>query len=739
MSNFGLSFFGTSNDNQNAKPQSNLSFENLNLSTDGSQNSNVFSSCMPTLNMVFGQNTVQPAKNQLVDSKLMFNFRQPKSNNLPAQPLSTPPAVPVPSKLELELDLDLEPEPEPEQKRPSESSELIDYISSYTKALNSSLSTVVINEEICTNPVVKRFSHSLLSSYYSHIYSSINTSTGVTLLTIDVAHSNQLSKQQLNISDYVTDLTVDPFDDNLILFSQLSKAAYILNRVNKQVITSYSHVLAYYPYYSYFYRKTYIFLLMVDEAISGVNILILDMKTRNLHRCPTPIFTFDFLDREVRKLINDETYSFSSVDVMRAYICPFGASTDICLDAPTSDNIHQSQAIQFEESVFYAGLEIMAKHNKTVLIHSIIGPILLEPLGPRIPSLSKIKASDSIKMISADNFSVDFYMVQSIQSLVIVDEDSVPIVGITPVAVCSSDDDVYSHFFLCICWGGKKMSTSLYELRGAETFLYECNNSIDISLQDAVFSYGNEATCIHHVTALRNGPFNTNGVGTKILLLGTKIVENTTHEFTQTILNVANASLEETSVIKQGDFPIILGYDPCHQFMLCASSTSKTVSIFYKISQPTINHDSILSKGLEFSLVNQSTSHLSTASHQLNTQWLSRLSTNKLFDDSLVYLKNTPVNQMDPNVLGAKLKSLNDVIIAVLSHSFPGEESPIGSLLKTTESLLRNIFNNNNLLLQLMKQIGENLVQLSCESVPNNNSCSASMTSNNNFMGSYCL
>lgn len=126
------------------------------------------------------------------------------------------------------------------------------------------------------------------------------------------------------------------------------------------------------------------------------------------------------------------------------------------------------------------------------------------------------------------------------------------------MAVCSLDDDVYSHFFLCMSWAGKQTSASLYELCGAENFLYECNNPITISLQDALCSYKDEAICIHRVTAFRSS-FNTNGIGAKILLLGTKTIEDTLHEFTVTVFNVASASLEETAVTIQEISPSCLG------------------------------------------------------------------------------------------------------------------------------------------------------------------------------------
>lgn len=146
---------------------------------------------------------------------------------------------------------------------------------------------------------------------------------------------------------------------------------------------------------------------MPNEAIAGIAIYILDLKTQNLHQCPVPIFTFEFLDKEVCRLADSDTYSFSSTDVTRAYICPFGASTD-CLNMSSSNQLPQSQSFLFEESVFYVGLELLLPSNEVALVHSMVGPILLEPIKQRIASLSKIKASDSIKMISSDNFSVDF-------------------------------------------------------------------------------------------------------------------------------------------------------------------------------------------------------------------------------------------------------------------------------------------------------------------------------------------
>lgn len=719
--------FLASNNSQDTKQHSNLSFGNLNLSTDAFQNSNVFSSCMPTLNMVFGQDVVQPAKNQLVDSNLMFDFRQNKGNNISAQPM-------LPSSTILPKS-----EPESEQEMPSESSNLLTHMSNYTKALNSSLFTAIINREICHNPIIKQFSHSLLSSDCHHIYGILNTTTGVILLTIDIAHGNQLTKQKLDISDYITDVIVDPFDDNLILFSQQSTTLYIMNRFTKQAIRSYPHIIAYYPYYSHLQRMTYLFLLTVSEATAGIGINIVDMKAFNIHQCPTLIFSFDSLDRDIRKLLNDDVYSFSTVDIMRAYLCPFGASIDTCADTPVSGQIHQQQSFQFEETVFYVALDIVTPSNKAILVHSIVGPILLEPINQRIHSLSKIKASDSIKMISSDNFSVDFYLVKPIQSLLISDKGAAHIIGITPVVVCSSDDDVYSHYFLYICWGGVKMSTSLYELSGAEMFLYECDIPITISLQDAVFTHKDEGVCIYYLTALRSEPFNTNGVGAKVISLGTKTTDDMVHEFKQTVLDVASASLEETTFTMQGDSPIILGYDHSHQYCLCTSSTYKTVSILYRTCKPAINHDFILSKGIDPLLLSQLSSQRPTTTTTLQscTQWLSKLSTNKLFDDVLGYLKTTPITQMDPDVLSAKLKYLNEAIIAVLSYSFSGETSPIKALLKETEDLLHKALKNTDLLLQSMHQIGMNLTQLSREYILRNKPDSISVSNTDTTMSSY--
>ncbi|ESU35880.1 Hypothetical protein DHA2_152410, partial [Giardia duodenalis] len=708
MFNFGTSSSSTLNVNQDTKQPGNLSFGSLNLSTGDSQGFNVFSSCMPTLDMVFKRDNVQPANNQLVDSNLMFDFRQPKVNNPPIQPPvatlamtsdSTCPATP-------------EPQPPCALEPSSDPARLAEYISKYAQTVGSSLSTAVIRKEVCTNPIIKRFSHSLISSDNSRVYGLLNTSTGATLLTVDIAHRNQVSKQRLDITDYITELIVDPFDNNLILFSQSSMIVHLLNRSTGKVINSYSHTFSYYPYFSQLHRKTYLFLLMPNEAIAGIAIYILDLKTQNLHQCPVPIFTFEFLDKEVCRLADSDTYSFSSTDVTRAYICPFGASTD-CLNMSSSNQLPQSQSFLFEESVFYVGLELLLPSNEVALVHSMVGPILLEPIKQRIASLSKIKASDSIKMISSDNFSVDFYLVQQIQSLVISREEPKHLIGIIPVAVCSLDDDVYSHFFLCMSWAGKQTSASLYELCGAENFLYECNHPITISLQDALCSYKDEAICIHRVTTFRSS-FNTNGIGAKILLLGTKTIEDTLHEFTVTVFNVASASLEETAVTIQGDFPVLLGYDPTHHFILCASGTLASISILRMTSQPPVAYDPLV--------FNHSTTQISTSLPQQITNWLSRLSANKLFEESLAYLKSTPVTQIDPDTLNAKLTSLNEVIIAVLSHSFPGESSLIKALLKTTESLLGQIFKNNNLLLQAMQQIDTNLVQLSCECISNSSS-----------------
>ncbi|EFO62341.1 Hypothetical protein GLP15_603 [Giardia lamblia P15] len=721
MFNFGTNSSSTLNVNQDIKQPGNLSFGNLNLSTGDSQGFSVFSSCMPTLDMVFKRDNVQPANNHLVDSNLMFDFRQPKVNNLPAQPPMT--------TLTMSSDSAFPASPGPQPPHVSESfsdpANLTDYISKYAQTVGSSLSTTVVKREICTNPIIKKYSHSLISSDNSHVYGLLNTSTGAILLTVNVAHGNQASKQELNITDYITDILVDPFDDNLVLFSQSSMTVYILNRFTGQVINSYPHTLSYYSYFSQLYKKTYLFLLMPNEAIAGIAIYILDLKTQKLHQCPVPIFTFEFLDREVCRLTDNKTYSFSSTDVTRAYICPFGASTD-CLDASLLNQPPQPQSFLFEESVFYVGLELLLPSNKVALVHSMVGPLLLEPVKQRVASLSKIKASDSIKMISSDNFSVDFYLVQQIQSLIISDEEPRYLIDIIPVAVCSIDDDVYSHFFLCMSWASKQTSTSLYELCGAESFLYECNNPITISIQDALFSYKDETICIHRVMAFRNH-FNTSG-GAQMLLLGIKTIEDTLHEFMVIVFNVANASLEQTAVTIQGDFPVLLGYDPIHHFILCASGTFSSISILHMTSQPPINYDP-----LAFS---HSTTQISKSSLQQVTNWLSRFSTKKFFEDSLIYLKSTPVAQIDPDTLNAKLISLNEAIVAVLSHSFPGESSLIKTLLKTTEGLLKQIFKNNNLLLQAMQQINMNLVQLSSECI-SNSSTVVTTNSNDDTISSY--
>lgn len=721
MPSFGANFFSTPGTNQDANQSGKLSFESLNFSAGDSQSSNVFSSCMPTLDMVFKRDDVQPVKNQLVDSNLMFDFRQPKTSSLPTQPplanstvSFTPPQQSSPAPKQ-------ESGPPQVLKPLSDPAKLTEYASNYAQTVGSHLSTVATQREICTNPVIKQFAHSLLTSDGSHIYVLLNTSIGVILLTINVAHGNSTSRQVLDLADYITNITIDPFDDYLVLFSQPSTTIYILNRSTAQVIDTHLHVLSYYSYFSHIHKKTYLLFLVPNELTAGINIHILDLKTQGIHQCPVPIFAFDYLDKEIRRLTSDGMYSFSSTDVMRAHIYPFGTSMDISISSQT----HQAQSFQFEESVFYVGLELLLPSAKLILIHSMVGPILLEPVNQRIASLQTVKASDSIKMVSSDSFSVDFYLVQPIQSLVISTEEPAFLTDITPIAICSPDDDVHSHFFLCMCWTGKRSSVSLHELCGAELFLYECNSPITLSLQDRLFSYDYIDIHLYRVMAFR-GSSNTSGIGAQVLLLGTKTTENNVHEFVHIVLNVVSASLEETTTIIQGNFPILLGYDPCHQFILCASSTSDSMSIFHKTSQPSVNQE-FVSKGPESLLFSQATSQLTT-SRQSAMDWLSQVSSKQLFEDSLAYLKNTPINQMDPTLLGAKLKSLNERITAVLSHSFPGEVSSMKTLLRTTESLLRQIFKNNSLLLQAMQQISTNFTQLSREYIFD----SGSITKSNN-------